>query len=87
MPAGSDHQEIIGCQHGLVGEDGKQGDPASGIAVAVVGERAGRLVVDDVVVGIGGRGTGMEESGLSACTPAPSLVITAFSSRTCRRHG
>jgi hypothetical protein len=48
----SDHLEIVGGEHRLAGQRRELDGMACAVAVVVVEQRAGRLVVDDVVVGI-----------------------------------
>ena len=59
--AGLDHHEIVGRKHRLVDEHGKGDRRMRAAAVIVVGQHAGRLVVDDVVVAIERLDAGPEE--------------------------
>jgi hypothetical protein len=58
---GSNHLEIIGGQHRLVGERGKGDRRMRAFPVIVVGQDASGLVVDDVVIAIERLGSRTEE--------------------------
>src|SRR4051794_9470221 len=61
---GSNHLETVGGGGGVVVGHGKGDGGVGAVAVAVVGEHAVRLVVDDVVVGVGRGCACVEEAGV-----------------------